>query len=97
MAKQRVTLKQTAKKEAALLMGLLFLGFVVMPVAIFLVGEQFFGAYGGQGFGHFFGVISGKLRAGDTVAWFLILSPYLAWQISRLTVFGWRASSPNNS
>ena len=76
-------------QELALLLGLLFLGFVLMPGAIYLVGQQFFGAYAGHGYGDFFGTLSGNVRAGDIVAWFLIMAPYLAWQTLRLTAYGW--------
>jgi len=64
-----------------------------MPIAIYLVGQQFFGDYGGNGFGEFFGTLSGKVRSGDSVAWFLVLSPYLTWQILRLAVRGWSRAS----
>ena len=70
---------------------LLFFGLVVLPIAIWFVGKAVFGAYGGAGYMDFFGTLSAKIRAGDTVAWFLVLSPYLVWQIVRLTAFGWRA------
>lgn len=63
---------------------------MLLPVGIYLVGDQVFGSYGGQGFGGFFGAISSKIRAGDWVAWFLILSPYLGWQTIRLTALLWR-------
>ena len=75
-----------------MLSGLLFCGLVLMPLAIFEVGQSIFGAYGGHGYGDFFGSLSAKLRGGDTVAWFLVLSPYLGWQVLRLTVFAWRKS-----
>lgn len=85
-------LKKGVRKELALLSGLLFFGLVLMPIAIFAVGQSIFGAYGGHGYGDFFGTLTAKLRGGDIVAWFLVLSPYLAWQILRLTVFAWRKS-----
>ena len=71
-------------------LGLLFAGLVLLPIAIYVVGGEVFGDYGGAGFSDFFGVLSGKVRSGDTVAWFLVLSPYLVWQILRLTAFCWR-------
>lgn len=83
-------LKQIAYKEMALFLGLLFLGFVLMPIAIYWVGQNVFGRYAGHGYGDFFGTLSGKIRTGDRVAWFFVLSPYLAWQILRLTLFAWR-------
>lgn len=87
-------LKRLAIKETALLTGLLFVGFVVMPIAIYMVGETVFGDYSGAGYGDFFGTLSAKVRGGDTVAWFLILSPYIAWQCLRLLALSWRALAP---
>ena len=79
------------KKETALFAGLLFFGFVLMPVGIWFIGNAVFGAYGGQGYAEFFGILSGRIRSGDLVAWFLVLSPWLVWQCVRLMAFGWRA------
>ena len=62
------TLKQIALKEAALFFGLLFFGFVLMPIAIYLVGQEIFGDYGGYGYADFFGNLSGKIRSGEPVA-----------------------------
>lgn len=90
VAESETAIKKRAIKEIALFVGLLFLGFVLMPIAIYIVGQQFFGEYAGHGYGHFFGILSGKIRSWDIVAWFLILAPYLAWQIARLTAYGWR-------
>lgn len=55
------------------------------------MGRAVFGEYGGAGYSDFFGTLSGKIRSGDLVAWFLVLSPYLLWQCVRLIAFGWRA------
>jgi hypothetical protein len=55
-----------------------------------VVGGQVFGDYGGHGFGEFFREVSSRVRDGNTVAWFLVLSPYLVWQVLRLTAFAWR-------
>lgn len=86
------SLKNTVRKEIALLTGLLFFGLVIMPVAIYWLGQGIFGDYGGQGYGDFFGTLSGKIRSGDAVAWFLVLSPYLVWQCLRLMALAWRMS-----
>jgi hypothetical protein len=93
VTEHQIAFKKHFKSELALLLGLIFLGLVILPIAIYFVGEQFFGAYGGHGYGDFFGTISGKIRAGDIVAWFLTLSPYLAWQTVRLTARGWQLAS----
>ena len=92
MTPKLTELKKIARKEAFLLLGLLFFGLVLMPVMIYWVGQALFGAYGGQGYGDFFGNLSQKIRAFDAVAWFLVLSPYLVWQCLRLTAFAWRLS-----
>lgn len=83
-------MKQLIRKEVALLTGLLFFGFVLMPLGIFWVGQSLFGSYGGHGYGEFFGIISEKIRSFDRVAWFLVLAPYLVWQCLRLMVKAWR-------
>jgi len=86
------TIRQIATKEIALFTGLLFLGLVIMPILIYYVGQVVFGTYGGVGYGDFFGTLGGKIRNGDIVAWFLILSPYFGWQCLRLLMFAWRIS-----
>ena len=85
-------IRQLASKEIALFTGLLFLGLAIMPILIYFVGQSVFGTYGGVGYGDFFGTLSNKVRSGDFVAWFLILSPYLGWQCLRLMIFAWRIS-----
>ena len=85
-------IRRAIEKEAALLTGLLFFGIVLMPIAIYMTGQAVFGSYGGHGYGDFFGTLSAKLRAGDLVAWFLVSSPYLAWQCLRLMAFAWRTT-----
>jgi hypothetical protein len=85
-------LKKAVRKEIALLAFLLFAGLLLLPVAVYWVGETVFGQYGGQGYGDFFGTLSSKVRTGDRVAWFLILSPYLIWQTLRLMALGWRSA-----
>ena len=87
------TFKQTALKETALLIGLLFIGFVIMPIAIYWIGPRVLGEFGGYGYSDFFGGLSARIRGGDLVAWLFVLSPYLVWQILRITLFAFRASS----
>jgi hypothetical protein len=81
---------QRLKKEAALLAVMLFLGIALLPIAIWIVGDLVFGSYGGNGYGDFFSSLSGKLRSGNPVAWFLVLSPWLVLQVVRLALIGWR-------
>ena len=82
--------KQIATKELALFSGLLFLGLVVLPIAIYQVGQVVFGAYGGFGYGDFFRRLSEDIRQFDPATWFLVLSPWLGWQILRLSAAAWR-------
>lgn len=77
----------------AVFVGLLFFGIVLMPVLIYWVGQTVFGTYGGSGYGEFFGTLMAKIRTGDAVAWFLVLSPYVGWQCLRLAALAWRASA----
>ena len=81
------------EKEVFLFLALLFFGFVIMPIGIWFVGKAVFGEYGGAGYADFFGTLSAKIRAGDAVTWFLVLSPWILWQILRLAAFGWRAAA----
>ena len=90
MSNSQSAFRRILTKELALLVILLFFGLAVLPIAIWFVGKAVFGAYGGAGYMDFFGTLSAKIRAGDGVAWFLVLSPYLVWQIIRLTALGWR-------
>lgn len=90
VVKKENSFRQIALRELCLFLCLLFVGLVLLPVGVYLVGDQVFGTYGGQGFSDFFGEISSKIRAADGVAWFLILSPYLGWQTVRLTALMWR-------
>ena len=92
MLKINATFKQTALRELALFLGLLFFGLALLPIGVYLVGGEVFGEYGGHGFGGFFGTLGSKIRDGEPVAWFLTLSPYLVWQVLRLTALGWRVA-----
>jgi len=80
------------RREAALLAGLLFAGLVLLPIVVYVVGGAVFGDYGGGSFGHFFYSLSDKIRRGDLVAWFLVLSPYIGVQCLRLIAIGWHAT-----
>jgi len=86
--------KQRILKEVALFTGLLFAGLVLVPIAIYWVAQNALGVYGGQGFGDFFATLSAKIRGGELVAWFFVLSPYLTWQLLRLTIFAWHRVTP---
>ena len=77
-------------RELALFLVLFFADLVILPLAIYLTGQSMFGEYGGTGYSDFYVMLHGELRSGNIVVWFLMLSPYIAWQLLRLTAFGFR-------
>lgn len=94
-----LNLKRAMLGETWLFLALFLFGILVLPVAIYFVGQLVFGDYGGTGFSDFYGRLHYELRSGRPVSWYLVLSPYLAWQLFRLTVHVFRRSrgrlSPN--
>lgn len=86
------SVRTTVTREAGLFLGLLLIGLVLLPVAVYIVGQAIFGDYGGGSYGHFYSELSGRIRTADPAAWFLVLSPYLAWQSLRLVALGWRVA-----
>lgn len=93
MADDHDRYKRIARRESALFLGLLFFGLALLPIGIYVVGQQVFGSYGGHGYADFFGELTRKLLDFDVYAWFLVLSPYLFWQTLRLMRAGWRAAA----
>jgi len=82
--------KTTASRESALFLVLMFVGLFFLPVSIYFVGHAMFGEYGGSGFSAFYGALHSDLRAGVSTVWLLVCSPYLGWQLLRLTWYGFR-------
>ena len=74
-----------------MLTGFVFIGLVLMPIAIYAVGQIVFGVFAGVGYWDFFANLSRKVRDGNLVAIFLIASPYIGWQIVRLSALAWRS------
>jgi hypothetical protein len=87
---QSSALKKRLLKETALLAVLGFIGLAVLPLCIYFVGQAVFGEYGNGGFSGFFGELHRKLREGEPSVWFLLFSPYLLWQLLRLTLWASR-------
>lgn len=83
-------IKRILLKETALFLGLFLFGILLLPLAIYVVGQSVFGDYGGSGFADFYGRLHYELRSGQRVSWYLVMSPYLCWQLLRLTVYGFR-------
>jgi len=84
------SLKKTATKESALFLSLLFFGLLILPFAVYIVGKSVFGEYGGTGFSAFYGTLHSAVWDGEPAVLFLVLSPYLIWQLIRLTIRGFR-------
>jgi hypothetical protein len=83
---------KTIRRELILLLILLPAGLLLLPAAVYIVGSAIFGAFGGSGFGGFFGMLMEELQNGEPAVWFLILSPYIVWQLLRLTFGAVRAA-----
>ena len=79
-------LKKTFLMESARLAGCLVFGVLVLPLAIFWVGQAIFGEFGGGQLGDFYASLMTQLRAGNIIVWFLVLAPYLIWQSLRTMV-----------
>lgn len=84
------SLKKTATRESALFLFLLFFGLVILPFAVYTVGKSVFGEYGETGFSAFYVTLHSSIRDGEPAVIFLVLSPYLVWQLARLTIWGFR-------
>ncbi len=91
-AKANNSLKNIAVKELALFVVVLFFGMVFLPLFVYITGRTLFGEYAGTGFSDFYGMLHSELRSGQPAVWFLMLSPYLVWQLLRLSIFGFRHS-----
>lgn len=76
-----------ARNEILLFLYLFLGGIVALPILVYAVGSALFGDYGGTGFSAFYGSLHSDLRTGRLAAWFLVLSPYLLWQIVRGTLY----------
>ena len=82
--------KAITRRESILFLWMLLGGLFLLPVAIYLIGFALFGEYGGTGFSAFYGKMHSDLRSGAPSVWFLVLSPYLIWQLLRLTIRAFR-------
>lgn len=73
------------KFELVLAAALLCTGFLLLPVAIFWVGQFVIGAYeGDDGVMGLLNAIWYELGQGNPLAWTLVLSPYVVIQLIRL-------------
>jgi hypothetical protein len=94
MSKPRNAGASRLKKEAILFGLLLAFGLLLLPVAIYLVGNSVFGDYGDGGIADFFAAVFTRLLSADLATLFLVLSPYLIWQTLRLSIVALRWRVP---
>ncbi len=90
MSVDKNPIKQRALNELALALSLVFAGMVLLPLAIYFTGQSIFGEYSGAGFSEFYRRLSGEVREGRPVVWFLVLSPYLILMLLRFTFWAFR-------
>ena len=83
-------IKQKVMTELALALTLVFAGLVLLPLAIYLTGQSVFGEYGGAGISDFYRRLTGDVREGRGLVWFLVLSPYMILTLLRLTLWAYR-------
>ena len=93
MPAKQTLLKHAAVREAVIFLSLLLFGVLLLPVAVYFVGQTVFGNYAGGGYGDFFSSLAGKLLGFEWAAWFLVLSPWLAVMTLRLMASGWRRTA----
>ncbi len=79
--------------ELILAAVLLVVGFGLMPLAVYLVGQQILGEYGG-GLGAFYGDMYSALGRGERGAWLLLASPFLGIELLRLLILPLRRRRP---
>lgn len=90
MATSQSTSPSTIQRELLLFLALLLAGVLLLPPAVYFVGQAVFGDFAGGGFGAFYRGLFERLRNGEHMAWFLLLAPYLGVQTLRGTVLAWR-------
>lgn len=75
--------------------GLLLVGIVGLPVAIYVVGQRVVGEYApDQGLLDLLGAIWSELGNLNPAAWLLVLSPYLVISLLRVSWSTWRLRRP---
>jgi hypothetical protein len=94
MTESRNSFKRVLRRESVTLLLLVLVGIFLLPLAIYLVGADIFGEYVSGGFGSFYRDIHSDLREGQPVVIFLLISPYLVWQMLRLSFYTFRRLSP---
>jgi hypothetical protein len=85
------TSRSTWQRETAIAAGSLAFGLLVLPFAVYFVGQRLLGDYGeGEGGLSLAESIWLDLLALRLPAWILVLSPYFVVQLARLVRRVWR-------
>ena len=87
---EQATIQRELKRELLLFLALLLAGVLLLPAAVYFVGQAVFGNFADGGFGAFYRGLFERLRNGEHMAWFLLLAPYLGVQTLRGTILAWR-------
>jgi hypothetical protein len=85
--------RRSLLRELVVDAGLVVAGLLLLPVAVYFVGQVVFGAYEGDGYAGFFSAVTDRLQGGEASAWFLVLSPLILVSILRGTWWGWQLSA----
>ena len=88
----KLPINKAVRRETILFLVLLLVGLLLLPAAIYAVGQSVFGEYGGTGIADFYRGIFSRVSDGDSVVWFLVLSLYIGLQSLRLTIWLFRRS-----
>ena len=79
------------RKELLIFGVLFFVGLVVLPFCIYIVGRSFIGEYSPEaGAAGLLMAIWGDLAGFSVAAWLLVLSPWLVIQLLRVAMRLWR-------
>lgn len=81
------TWKRRVRIESIQFLYLFLAGIAALPIVIYAIGSLLFGDYGGSGFSAFYGSLHRGLRSGEMPGWFLVLAPYIVWQLVRGTLY----------
>ncbi len=86
-------LRRPLLRELAFNAALVLAGVLLLPLGVYFVGQWVFGDYEGGAYGDFFAALTDRLQAGETSAWFLVLSPLLLVLLVRGLWWGWRTTA----
>jgi hypothetical protein len=80
-------------RELIVDLGLVLAGLLLLPIAVYFVGQLVFGPYEGEGYAGFFTAVTDRLGGGEASAWFLVLSPLILVSILRSAWWGWQRTA----